>query len=239
MSNENQWLILKKNNKFDYFNAYYDIDLKESDFEEIYDYEYEYYVRGEIFTAEVHKRNDHIKVYLLNGLIIHDKPVYFIYNNEKINFSSYSYYKVSLFATSEKITSSLLDSYRKTLEKTVVPVQGKVDTDWKLYHYIKNKDYIPIESVTMNYESCEIGINETVLLEAIINPRLPTDQDMYWEVEDEKIVEIVSTKDYPSDGKYGRKTCKIKGLTIGKTNVYFKCADGKSQTIPIVVKTIE
>lgn len=236
MSNENESLILKKKNKFNYFNKFLNIDLEDSDFEEIYDYEYEYYVHGEVFTAEVHKRNDHIKVYLLNGLTIQDKSVYFIYDNEKHDLNSYSYYKVSLFATNEKITSSLLDSYRKTLEKTVVPVQGKVDTDWKLYHYKKNKNYIPIDSVTMNYESCEIGINETILLEAIINPRLPTDQDMYWEVEDEKIVEIVSTKTYPSDGKY---TCEIKGLTNGKTNVYFKCADGKSQTIPIEVKTIE
>ena len=234
MSNENESLILKTNNKFNYFNKNLNIDLEDSDFKEIYDYEYEYYVKGEVFAAEVHKRNDHIKVYLLNGLTIKDKPVYFIYDNEKYDLSSYSYYKVSLFATSEKITSSLLDSYRKTLEKTVIPVQGKVDTDWKLYHYIKNKNYIPIDSVTMNYKSCDIGINETIILEAIVNPRLPTDQLIYWEVEDEKIVEIVSTKS--SDGKY---TCIIKGLTNGNTNIYFKCADGKTQTIPINVKAIE
>lgn len=236
MSNENESLILKTNNKFNYFNKNLNIDLKDSDFEEIYDYEYEYYVRGEVFTAEVHERNDHIKVYLLKGLTIDDKPVYFIYDNEKYDLSSYSYYKVSLFATSEKITSSLLDSYRKILEKTVIPAKGKVDTDWNLYHYIKNKSYIPIDSVTTNYESCDIGINETILLEAIINPKVPTDQLIYWEVEDEKIVEIVSTKTYPSDGKY---TCEIKGLTNGNTNVYFKCADGKTKTIPIEVKTIE
>jgi len=234
MSNESESLILKTNNKFNYFNKYLNIDLEDSDFEEIYDYEYEYYVHGEVFTAEVHKRNDHVKVYLLNGLIVKDKPVYFIYDNEKHDLSSYSYYKVSLFATNENITSSLLDSYRKTLEKTVVPAKGKVDTDWKLYHYIKNKNYIPIDSVTMNYESCEIGINETIILEAIINPKLPTDQFIYWKVEDEKIVEIVSTTS--SDGKY---TCEIKGLTSGNTNVYFKCADGKTQTIPIDVKIIE
>ncbi len=236
MSNENESLILKNNNKFNYFNKYSNINLEDSDFEEVYDYEYEYYVHGEVFTAEVHKRNDHIKVYLLNGLTKEDKPVYFIYDNEKHDLSEYSYYQVSLFATNENITSSLLDSYRKELEKTVVPVKGKVDTDWKLYHYIKNKNYIPIDSVTMNYESCEIGINETTLLEAIISPRLTTDQLIYWEVEDEKIVEIVSTKTYPSDGKY---TCEIKGLTNGNTNVYFKCADGKTQTIPINVKTIK
>ena len=234
MSNENESLILKTNNKFNYFNKYLNIDLEDSDFEEIYDYEYEYYVHGEVFTAEVHKRNDHIKVYLLNGLTIKDKPVYFIYDNEKLDLSSYSYYKVSLFTTSEKITSSLLDSYRKELENTVISVKGKVDTDWRLYHYIKNKNYIPIDSVTMNYESCDIGINETILLEATINPKLPTDQLIYWEVEDEKIVEIVSTNS--SDGKY---TCEIKGLTSGNTNVYFKCADGKTQTIPINVKAIE
>lgn len=91
----------------------------------------------------------------------------------------------------------------------------------------------------MNYESCEIGINETILLEAIINPRLPTDQYFYWEVEDEKIVEIVSTKTYTSDGEYGKCACEIKGLTNGNTNVYFRCGDGKTQTIPIAVKTIE
>lgn len=234
MSNENESLILKNNNKFDYFNKYSNIDLKDYDFEEIYDYEYEYYVHGEVFTAEVHKRNDHIKVYLLKGLTKKDKPVYFIYDNEKHDLSEYSYYKVSLFATNENITSSLLDSYRKELEKTVVSVKGKVDTDWKLYHYIKNKNYIPIDSVTMNYKSCDIGINETIILEAIISPRLTTDQLIYWEVDDEKIVEIVSTKSL--DGKY---TCEIKGLTCGDTNVYFRCADGKTQTIPIAVKTIE
>ena len=239
MSNEKESLILKENNKFNYFNKHLNIDLEDSDFEEIYDYEYEYYVHGEVFTAEVHKRNDHIKVYSLKGLTINDKPVYFIYDNEKHDLSSYSYYKVSLFATSEKITSSLLESYRKTLENTVVQVKGKVDTDWKLYHYIKNKSYVPIESVTINYESCEIGINETILLEAIINPRLPTDQSFYWEVEDEKIVEIVSTKTYPSDDEYGKCACEIKGLTNGNTNVYFRCGDGKTQTIPITVKTIE
>lgn len=234
MSNENQSLILKTNNKFSYFNKYLNIDLEDSDFSEIYDYEYEYYVHGEVFTAEVHKRNDHIKVYLLKGLTIGDKPVYFIYDNEKHDLGSYSYYKVSLFATSEKITSSLLDSYRKELEKTVISVKWKVDTDWKLYHYIKNKSYIPIDSVTTNYKSCDIGINETIILEAIINPKLPTDQFIYWEVEDEKIVEIVSTNS--SDGNY---TCEIKGLTSGNTNVYFRCADGKTQTIPIAVKAIE
>ena len=236
MSNESESLILKTNNKFNYFNKNLNIDMKDSDFEEIYDYEYEYYVRGEVLTAEVHKRNDHIKVYFLKGLTIDDKPVYFIYDNEKYDLSSYSYYKVSLFVTSEKITSSLLDSYRKTLEKTVIPVKGKVDTDWRLYHYIKNESYIPIDSVTTNYESCDIGINETIVLEAIINPKVPTDQFIYWEVEDEKIVEIVSTKTYPSDAKY---TCEIKGLMNGKTNIYFKCADGKTKTIPIDVKTIE
>ena len=239
MSNENESLIFKQNNKFDYFNKQLNINLEDSDFEEIYDYEYEYYDRGEIFTAEVHKRKDHIKVYSLNGLTINDKPVYFIYDNEKHDLNSYSYYKVSLFATREQITSSLLDTNRKTLEKTVVPVKGKVDTDWKLYHYIKNKSYVPIDSVTTNYKSCEIGINETVLLEAIVYPRLPTDDLMYWKVEDEKIVEIVSTKTYSSDGEYSKHTCEIKGLTNGNTNVYFKCGDGKTQTIPIAVKTIE
>ena len=239
MSNENESLILKNNNKFDYFSKYSNIDLKDYDFEEIYDYEYEYYVRGEVFTAEVHKRNDHIKVYLLKGLTKNDKPVYFIFDNEKYDFSEYSYYKVSLFATSEEITSSLLDTYRKELERTVVPAKGKVDTDWKLYHYIKNKSYIPIDSVTTNYKSCDIGINETIILEAIVNPRLTTDQLIYWEVEDEKIVEIVSTKEDSSDGNTRKSTCEIKGLTSGNTNVYFRCADGKTQTIPINVKTIE
>lgn len=239
MSNENESLILKANNKFNYFDKHSNINLEDSDFEEVYDYEYEYYVHGEVFTYEVHKRNDHIKVYLLKGLTKNDKPVYFIYDNEKHDLSEYSYYKVSLFATSEKITSSLLDTYRKELEKTVVPVKGKVDTDWKLYHYIKNKSYIPIDSVTTNYKSCDIGINETIILETIISPRLTTDQLFYWEVEDEKIVEIVSTKEDSSDGNTRKYTCEIKGLTSGTTNVYFRCADGKTQTIPINVKSIE
>lgn len=239
MSNETQTLFLKNNNKFDYFDKNSNIDLKDSDFEEVYDYEYEYYVKGEVFTAEVHKRKDHIKVYLLKGLTKNDKPVYFIFDNEKIDFSEYSYYKISLFSTSEEITSSLLDTYRKELERTVVPAKGKVDTDWKLYHYIKNKSYIPIDSVTTNYKSCDIGINETIILEAIVTPRLTTDQSVYWKVEDKKIVEIVSTKTYRSDENYTKYTCTIKGLTNGNTNVYFKCGDGKSQTIPINVKTIE
>jgi len=234
MSNETQTLILKNNNKFDYFSKSSKMDLKDSIFEEVYDYEYEYYVRGEVLKAEVHKRNDHIKVYLLNGLIIDDKPVYFIFDNEKHDFTEYSFYEISLFSTSEKITSSLLDSYRDTLEKTVVTAKGKVNPGWKLYHYIKSKKYIPIDSVTINYKSCEIEINKTIILEAIISPKLPTDQLVFWEVEDEKIVEIVSTKKF--DGKY---LCTIKGLKNGNTNVYFKCGDGKNQTIPINVKEIK
>lgn len=239
MSNENQTLILKTNNKFDYINKSSNINLEDSDFEEVYDYEYEYYVKGEVFTLEVHKRNDHIKVYLLKGLTRNDMPVYFIYDNVKQDLRDYSYYKVSLFATNETITSTLLDNYRKELEKTVVPVKGKVDTDWKLYHYIKNKNYVPIDSVTMNYKSCDIRINETILLEAIISPRLTTDQSIYWEVEDKKIVEIVSTKKESTDENTERCTCEIKGLTIGNTNVYLRCGDGKNQTIPINVKAIE
>ena len=239
MSNETQTLILKNNNKFDYFDKNSNIDLKDHDFEEVYDYEYEYYVKGEVFSLEVHKRKDHIKVYSLKGLTRDDKPVYFIFDNEKTDLSEYSYYKISLFATSEEITSTLLDTYRKELERTVVIVKGRVDTDWKLYHYIKNKKYIPIDSVTMNYKSCDIGINETIILEAIVTPRRTTDDSVYWKVEDKKIVEIVSTKTYTSDEDYTKYTCTIKGLTNGNTNVYFKCADGKSQTIPINVKAVE
>ena len=41
MSNENESLILKNNNKFDYFNKHSNINLEDSDFEEVYDYEYE------------------------------------------------------------------------------------------------------------------------------------------------------------------------------------------------------
>ena len=223
-------------NNYSFTSKYKSIE-QSGTFEEVFDYEYEYYVKGEVLSHEVHKRNDHIKVYSLNGLSVDDKQVYFIYNNEKRDNGAYSYYKVNLFNTNEQITSSLLETFRKPLENVVVLAKGEVDTDWELSHYVKGKDYRPIESVTLNQNSFDIGVDETVRIEATINPKLPTDQYYEWEVDDEEIVSIESTgtsNNHDTNMQY----CDIKGLKKGTANVHFLCGDGKSVTIPVTVRNI-
>lgn len=236
MSNYSRIITFSDGNKYQYqaFGKVYS-----GTFNEVYEYNYEYYVKNEVLTHTVHKKDGHVKIYSLNGLKEDGKQTYFGYDNNKVTNSAYSYYRVSLFSTNESITPTLLDSYRKELDNVVVSnCYGPFDPDRPLYHYIKGKEYVPIKSVTLNQNSFDIKENETVKIEATVSPRIPTDQYYDWAIDDENVAQIESKGSSNSETNVTVRYCSIKGLNNGTTNVHFLCGDNKSVTIPITVRPV-
>ena len=232
MSNCTESITFKKGQKYDYSSD--KAVINDATYEEVLDYEYDYYVYGEVFKHESHKKTSHIKIYRLNDFTYDGKSVYFGYDDEHYKHNSYSYHVIGLFSTDQTVNEEYLNTFREELDGVLINGRyGKINFYWKLYHYQKGKEYQPVTSVTANYTSREVFLNDDFKLEITIEPRRPTDNHYIYEIEDEEIIKV--DKIY-TDSENNRLIVTIKGLKEGSTKITFKFADDNSLVISVTVK---
>ena len=232
MSNYTESITFKKGQKYDYSSD--KAVINDATYEEVLDYKYDYYVYGQVLTHESHKKTSHIKIYRLNDFTYDGKSVYFGYDDEHHKYSSYSYDVIGLFSTDKEVNEEYLNTFREELDGQIISGRyGKINIGWKLYHYQKGKDYQPVTSVTANYTSREVLLNDDFKLEITIEPRRPTDNHYIYKIDDEEIIKV--DKIY-TDSENNRLIVTIKGLKVGTTNITFKFADDHNLVISVTVK---